>query len=66
LKRSCPGRFGLESILRLGISLFRDVMWTDVHAAPRKARSMNADEKISQNDLLVSRCYHRQTAKRLE
>jgi hypothetical protein len=26
----------------------------DLHAAPRNARSMNPDEKISQNDLLVS------------
>jgi hypothetical protein len=28
--------------------------YENLHAAPRNARSMNPDEKISQNDLLVS------------
>ena len=29
----------------------------DLHAAPRNARSMKPDEKISQNDLGVSICF---------
>jgi hypothetical protein len=37
----------------------------DVQAAPRKARSMNADEKISQNDLSISACTHGRAAMHL-
>lgn len=52
--KSCLVRSGLRNILRLNVSGVWNKVIRNLQAAPRKARSMNAEEKISQNDLQIS------------